>query len=59
MSSTWTLDKTQFGMYTLKLLAAEVNYGETCEFYKILAEKDLFMKIHSSEKYSLFDSSYF
>jgi hypothetical protein len=47
---------------TLKaMLVPEVNDDETCvEFFKmLLTKKGLLKKIHSSEKYSSFASSYF
>jgi hypothetical protein len=54
MSRSWSSDKSQLGMFTLKaVLVIMVNYDETCaEFSEmILTEKHLLKEIHNSEKY--------
>jgi hypothetical protein len=49
MNSTWTSNKTQLGVDTLKaVLVTEVNYDETCAEF-----------LNASDKVSSFASSYF
>lgn len=61
MNSTWSSDKTQLGMDTLKAMhVTKVNFTENCtDFYKMrLAERDLLILIYGSDKYKSAPSSF-